>query len=54
MDENKQRTANSTLAIGEVPSPLDSLVVNKTLVLCINPDIYRDAENRHLRQAQKR
>jgi hypothetical protein len=54
MDENKQRTANSTLATGEVPSPLDSLVVNKTLVLRINPDIYRDAENRHLRQAANR
>ncbi len=39
MVENKQRTANSTLAIGGVSSPLDSFVVNQSLVLRINPDI---------------
>ena len=30
------------------------VVVNQSLVLRINPDSYRDGENRHLRQARKR
>jgi len=32
----------------------DSFEVNQTLVLRINPDSYRDGENRHLRQAPNR
>jgi hypothetical protein len=47
---NKQRTANSTLAIGGVSSPLDSFVVNQSLVLRINIC----GENRHHRQAPNR
>jgi hypothetical protein len=37
MDEKKQRTANSTLAIGGVSSPLDSFVVAESSVLRTNP-----------------
>ena len=38
MTRNKeQRTANSTLAIGGVPSPIDSFVVAESSVLRINP-----------------
>ena len=40
------------MAIGGVSSPVDSFVVNQTFVLRINPDRYRDGENRHLRQAR--
>jgi activator of 2-hydroxyglutaryl-CoA dehydratase len=32
----------------------DTFVVNQSLVLRINPDSFRDGENRHLRQARNR
>ncbi len=35
VDKKETRTANSTLAIGGVPSPFDSFVVNQTLVFQI-------------------
>jgi hypothetical protein len=47
---NKQRTANSTLAIGGVSSPLDSFVVAESSVLRTN----FCAENPPLLQAQNR
>ena len=55
MDENlfdakKQRTANSTLAIGGVPSPLDSFVVAESSVLrtnfCAKKPAHRQSANR--------
>ena len=52
--EKKQRTANSTLAIGGVSSPLDSFVVAESSVLRTNPDSYRDAEKPAFRQSAKR
>lgn len=33
---------------------LNTIVVDQTLVLRINPDCYRDGENCHLCQARKR
>jgi hypothetical protein len=45
---------NSTLAIGGVPSPRDSFVVGSSKVLGLNPDSFRDGENRHIRQARNR
>ena len=48
--DGEQRPANSTLAIGGVSSPLDSLVVAESSVLRTN----FCAENPPLRQAQKR
>jgi hypothetical protein len=50
MDEKKQRTANSTLAIGGVSSPLDSFVVAESSVLRTN----FCAENPAHRQSAKR
>ena len=46
--------ANSTLAIGGVPSPLDSFEVAESSVLRTNPDSYRDAEKPAHRQFAKR
>ncbi len=45
---------NSTYKKLAVQCSADTFVVNQSLVLRINPDSYRDGENRHLRQAQKR
>ena len=45
---------NSTLAIGGVPSPLDSFVVAESSFLRTNPDSYRDAEKPAHRQFEKR
>jgi hypothetical protein len=47
-------TANTDLAKVAVQCSADAFVVNQTLVLRINPDSYRDGENRHLRQAWER
>jgi hypothetical protein len=46
--------ANTGLAKVAVQYSADSLVVAESLVLRINPDSYRDGENRHLRQALNR
>ena len=53
---NKQRPANTGLAKLAVPFSADTFVVNHPPAggLRINPDRYRDGENRHLRQARKR
>ncbi len=53
-DSKESRTANTGLAKVAVQCSADTLVVNQTLVLRINPDSYRDGENRHLRQAVNR
>ena len=45
---------NSTLAIGGVPSPRDSFVVGSSKVLGLNPESFRDGENRHHRQSANR
>ena len=50
----EQRRHNSTLAIGGVPSPLDSFVVAESSVLRTNPDSNRDAEKPAQRQSAKR
>ncbi len=52
--EYRNSAANSTLAIGAVPSPLDSFVVAESSVLRTNPDSYRDAEKPAHRQSAKR
>ena len=52
MDEKKQRTANSTLAIGGVSSPLDSFVVAESSVLrtnfCAEKPAHRKSSNRYV------
>jgi hypothetical protein len=45
---------NTGLAKVAVQCSADTFVVNQSLVLRINPDRYRDGENRHLRKARKR
>jgi hypothetical protein len=45
---------NTGLAKVAIQSSSDTFEVNQSLVLRINPDSYRDGENRHLRKAQKR
>jgi len=45
---------NTGLAKVAVSFSADSFEVNQTLVLRINPDSYRDGENRYLRQARNR
>jgi len=47
-------TANSTYKKLAVHYSADTFVVNQTLVLRINPDCYRDCENRQLRVAANR
>ena len=47
-------TPNTGLAKVAVQCSADTFVVNQSLVLRINPDSFRDDENRHLRQAPKR
>ena len=49
----KLLTADSGLTKVAVHCSGGSFVVNHTLVLRINPDSYRDGENRHLRQTAK-
>jgi hypothetical protein len=45
---------NTGLAKVAVQCSADTFVVNQRLVLRINPDSFRDGENRHLRQARNR
>jgi hypothetical protein len=49
--EKKQRTANSTLAIGGVPSPIDSFEVAESSVLrtnfCAKKPAHRQSANRY-------
>lgn len=45
---------NSKFAIGGVSYSADSSVVAESSGLSINPDNYRDGENRHFRQARNR
>ena len=52
--DERKAAANSGLAKVAVQCSADTFLVNQTLVLRINPDSYRDGENRHLRQAAKR
>ena len=53
MDEKKQRTANSTLAIGVVSSPFDSFVVAESSVLRTNfsggKPAHRQSAKRYMR-----
>ena len=49
-DSRKERTHNSTLAIGRVPSPLDSFVVAESSVLRTNFSAEKPAH----RQSAKR
>ena len=50
----RRATANSTLATSGILSLLDNFVLAESSVPRTNPSSYRDAENRHLRQARKR
>ena len=50
----KYRTANSTFKKLAVQCSADTFVGNQSLVLRINPESFRDGENRHLRQARNR
>jgi hypothetical protein len=54
MKHKEKRPHNTGLAKVAVQCSVDTFVVHQSLVLRINPDIYRDGENRHLRQARKR
>jgi hypothetical protein len=55
MYKELQITADTTdLAKVVVQCSSDTFVVNQSWVLRINPNRYRDGENRHLRQAAKR
>lgn len=49
-----QFTANSSLSKVLVQRSADTLVVNQSLALHINPAIKRDGENRQLLEATKR
>ena len=50
-----EKTAyNTGLAKVAVQWSADTFVVNQSLVLCINPESFRDGENRHLLVAAKR
>ena len=40
--------------MGGVSSPLDSFVVGSSKVLGLNPESFRDGENRHHRQSANR
>jgi hypothetical protein len=51
---HKRPAGNSGLTKVAVQCSADTFVVNQSLVLRINPDSYRDGENRLLRQARKR
>ncbi len=54
---NRSTTANSTLAIGGVPSPLDSFVVAESSVLrtnfCAEKPAHRQSAKRYLQFAEK-
>jgi len=45
---------NTGLEKVEVQCSADTFVVNQTLVLHINPESFRDGENRHLRKTRTR
>jgi hypothetical protein len=53
MTKKEGRTANSTLAIGGFPSPLDSFVVAESSVLrtnfCAEKPAHRQSANRYVR-----
>jgi hypothetical protein len=52
-DRKEGRSANTGLAKVAVQCSADTFVVNQNLVLRINPDRYRDGENRQLLVATK-
>jgi hypothetical protein len=53
-DTQEGTGGNTGLAKVAVQCSADTFVVNQTLVLRINPDSYRDGENRHLHQDRNR
>ena len=54
-DHRKEaHTPNTGLAKVAVQCSADTFVGNQSLVLRINPESFRDGENRHLRQARNR
>ena len=52
--KREARTANTGLAKVAVQCSSDTFVVNQNFVLHINPESFRDGENRHLHYAAKR
>jgi len=57
LDKNKIQyiiTAKTALKKEAVQCSADTFMVYQSFVLGINPDSYRDCENRHLRQARNR
>ena len=49
--KDRRPAYNSTYKKLAVQCSADTFLVNQTLILCINPDSYRDGKNRHLRQS---